>query len=78
MHSSMRDMVTWMSFLMDVGTPAQRAIYAEVLDPATRAEMRSSGFLMGDGAYTVQAQCGSPSSTISFCHTLTRHRHRFT
>ena len=53
MHSSLRDMGTWMSFLMDVGTDAQRAAYAAVL--ATRAEMRGSGFLMGDGASAVGA-----------------------
>ena len=55
MHSSMRDMVTWMNFLMDVGTPEERAVYATVLDPATRAEMRSSGFLMGDGLSAIGA-----------------------
>ena len=53
MHSSLRDMATWMNFLMDVGSDAERAAFATVLDPATRAEMRNSGFLMGDGMSAV-------------------------
>ena len=64
MHSSMRDMLTWMNFLMDVGTPAQRAVFAEVLDPATRAEMRNSGFLMGDGISAI----GSGVFETTFTH----------
>lgn len=42
-------MATWMNFHMDVGTPTDKAMYAKVLDPATRAEMKSTGFLLGDG-----------------------------
>ena len=49
MHSSPRDMVKWMNFHMDVGTAEDKAVFATVLDPATRMEMHSTGFLLGDG-----------------------------
>jgi CubicO group peptidase (beta-lactamase class C family) len=49
MHSSPRDMVRWMNFHMDVGTAEEKAMFAKVLDPATRTEMRSTGFVLGDG-----------------------------
>ena len=49
MHSSPRDMVRWMNFHMDVGTDEEKAGFAKVLDPATRTEMHSTGFALGDG-----------------------------
>ena len=49
MHSSPRDMVRWMNFHMDVGTDEEKAAFAKVLDPATRTEMHSTGFALGDG-----------------------------
>lgn len=55
LHSTPRDMATWMNFLMDAhaGSAQTRAAFASVLDPATRAEMRSSGFFQGDGISAV-------------------------
>ena len=41
--------IVFMNFHMDVGTADERATFATVLDPATRTEMRSTGFLLGDG-----------------------------
>jgi hypothetical protein len=34
---------------MDQGTAEEKAVFAKVLDPATRTEMKSTGFLLGDG-----------------------------
>eukprot|EP00940_MAST-03C_sp_MAST-3C-sp2_P000448 g448.t1 len=56
MHSSFRDMTVWMNFLMDVASSeAEQDRYARVLDPATRAEMRNTGYVMGDGLSAVSS-----------------------
>ena len=43
---------------MDVGSDAQRRAWADVLDPATRAEMRNTGVLMG---YVPDKRCWNDS-----------------
>jgi CubicO group peptidase (beta-lactamase class C family) len=53
-HSTIRDMAIWMNFLMDAPpNEAERASFAAVLDSSTRAEMRRSGMVQGDGVTAV-------------------------
>ena len=44
-----------MNFLMDEGSTKEKEMYAKVLDPATRAEMRNTGFVMGDSISAVSS-----------------------
>jgi hypothetical protein len=55
MHSSFNDMSTWMNFLSDEGDDNDKELFASVLDPATRAEMRNTGFVMGDSISAVSS-----------------------
>lgn len=52
MHSSFRDMSIWANFIMD-SPGSDRERFARVLDPTTRAEMRNTGYIMGDGLSAV-------------------------
>eukprot|EP00939_MAST-03C_sp_MAST-3C-sp1_P001219 g1219.t1 len=55
MHSSFRDMAMWTKFLMDSGTPNERERFRAVIDPATRAEMRNTGYVMGDALSSISS-----------------------
>ena len=57
-----------MNFHMDAGTPSQKAIFAAVLDPATRTEMKSTGFLLGDGLGGVRSTPIQHTDTHTHTH----------
>jgi hypothetical protein len=55
MHSSFNDMSIWMNFLSDEGDDNDKELFAKILDPATRAEMRNTGYVMGDSISAVSS-----------------------